>query len=150
MFYEIEKIEYNEYEFYCIIYTNAKLFVCFCRYKWEHCVLREDITSRRICLAYRELTPPYLYSSANNQIIEELLKRASVFQWNVTELWKQFIPVKYVMLSLYDVFIHLIIYYGNILNLYVYILSPAMFLYNINEIRILNIRNSRKKVIKNF
>ncbi|KAK1137274.1 hypothetical protein K0M31_001788 [Melipona bicolor] len=50
------------------------------RYKWEHCVLREDITSRRICLAYRELTPSYLYNSANNQIIEELLKRASVFQ----------------------------------------------------------------------
>lgn len=56
-----------------VLYGNA-------RYKWEHCVLREDITSRRICLAYRELTPPYLYNSANNQIIEELLKRASVFQ----------------------------------------------------------------------
>ncbi|KAK9302796.1 hypothetical protein QLX08_005291 [Tetragonisca angustula] len=56
-----------------VLYSSA-------RYKWEHCVLREDITSRRICLAYRELTPPYLYSSANNQIIEELLKRASVFQ----------------------------------------------------------------------
>ncbi|CAD1477886.1 unnamed protein product, partial [Heterotrigona itama] len=53
-----------------VLYSSA-------RYKWEHCVLREDIISRRICLAYRELTPPYLYSSANNQIIEELLKRAS-------------------------------------------------------------------------
>lgn len=30
------------------------------RYAWEHCILRSDITTRRICLAYRELTPPYL------------------------------------------------------------------------------------------
>ncbi|XP_071877331.1 alpha-ketoglutarate-dependent dioxygenase alkB homolog 4 [Bombus fervidus] len=50
------------------------------RYKWEHCVLREDITSKRICLAYRELTPPYLCTSTNNEIVKELLKRASVFQ----------------------------------------------------------------------
>lgn len=49
------------------------------RYKWEHCVLREDINSRRICLAYRELTPPYLYNSTNNEVVKELLKRASVF-----------------------------------------------------------------------
>ncbi|XP_017795324.1 PREDICTED: alpha-ketoglutarate-dependent dioxygenase alkB homolog 4 [Habropoda laboriosa] len=50
------------------------------RYKWEHCVLREDIKSRRICLAYRELTPPYLKNSSNNHEVRELLKRASVFQ----------------------------------------------------------------------
>lgn len=66
--------------FIALFTQTLNSFVCFCRYKWEHCVLREDITSRRICLAYRELTPPYLYSTANNQIIEELLKRASVFQ----------------------------------------------------------------------
>ncbi|XP_068987111.1 alpha-ketoglutarate-dependent dioxygenase alkB homolog 4-like isoform X2 [Bombus flavifrons] len=56
-----------------ILYDSA-------RYKWEHCVLREDITSKRICLAYRELTPPYLCTSTNNEIVKELLKRASVFQ----------------------------------------------------------------------
>ncbi|CAL7949237.1 unnamed protein product [Xylocopa violacea] len=50
------------------------------RYKWEHCVLREDVKSRRICLAYRELTPPYLSGSANNEKIKELLKRASIFR----------------------------------------------------------------------
>ncbi|CAK9807375.1 Alpha-ketoglutarate-dependent dioxygenase alkB homolog 4 [Anthophora plagiata] len=50
------------------------------RYKWEHCILREDIKSRRICLAYRELTPPYLKNSSNNEEVRELLKRASVFQ----------------------------------------------------------------------
>jgi DNA N6-methyl adenine demethylase len=30
------------------------------RYQWEHSVLREDITSRRVCIAYREFTPKYL------------------------------------------------------------------------------------------
>ncbi|CAG0918116.1 unnamed protein product [Notodromas monacha] len=30
------------------------------RYSFEHSILREDITARRICLAYREFTPPYL------------------------------------------------------------------------------------------
>lgn len=30
------------------------------RYRWEHSVLREDVTSRRVCIAYREFTPNYL------------------------------------------------------------------------------------------
>ena len=30
------------------------------RYNFEHAVLREDIMDRRICLAYREFTPPFL------------------------------------------------------------------------------------------
>lgn len=30
------------------------------RYQWEHSVLREDISGRRVCVAYREFTPPYL------------------------------------------------------------------------------------------
>lgn len=30
------------------------------RYQFEHCVLREDINHRRVCLAYREFTPFYL------------------------------------------------------------------------------------------
>lgn len=30
------------------------------RYNWEHCILREDIKMRRVCLAYREFTEPYL------------------------------------------------------------------------------------------
>ncbi|XP_031848237.1 alpha-ketoglutarate-dependent dioxygenase alkB homolog 4 [Nomia melanderi] len=50
------------------------------RYKWEHCVLREDVNSRRICLAYRELTPPYLNNSSTNEEIKTLLQRASIFQ----------------------------------------------------------------------
>lgn len=30
------------------------------RYQFEHCVLREDVLERRVCLAYREFTPMYL------------------------------------------------------------------------------------------
>jgi len=30
------------------------------RYEWEHCVIRRDISSRRICMAYREFTKEYL------------------------------------------------------------------------------------------
>lgn len=35
------------------------------RYDWEHSVLREDISERRVCIAYREFTPPYLDEAAN-------------------------------------------------------------------------------------
>lgn len=30
------------------------------RYQFEHSVLREDISERRVCIAYREFTPNYL------------------------------------------------------------------------------------------
>ena len=30
------------------------------RYQWEHCVLRRDISDRRVCIALREFTKPYL------------------------------------------------------------------------------------------
>nr|XP_018897317.1 PREDICTED: alpha-ketoglutarate-dependent dioxygenase alkB homolog 4 [Bemisia tabaci] len=30
------------------------------RYEWEHLIFREDITSRRVCIAYREFTPAFL------------------------------------------------------------------------------------------
>lgn len=41
---------------------NRSLLIIYgpARYNWEHCVLREDVKSRRVCLAYREFTPPYL------------------------------------------------------------------------------------------
>lgn len=38
------------------------------RYHWEHSVLREDIMSRRVCIAYREFTPPYLKSGQRENI----------------------------------------------------------------------------------
>ena len=30
------------------------------RYEWEHFIYREDVTTRRLVIAYREFTPPYL------------------------------------------------------------------------------------------
>lgn len=44
------------------------------RYKWEHCVLREDIKDRRVCLAYREFTDPYLKGGDRETAGEEILK----------------------------------------------------------------------------
>lgn len=46
------------------------------RYAWEHSVLREDVSARRVCIAYREFTPPYLdencveHQSAGKQILD--------------------------------------------------------------------------------
>ncbi|XP_032669101.1 alpha-ketoglutarate-dependent dioxygenase alkB homolog 4 [Odontomachus brunneus] len=50
------------------------------RYKWEHSVLRQDVVSRRVCLAYRELTPPYLENGKNHEEASEILRQA-VFFW---------------------------------------------------------------------
>ncbi|XP_066587037.1 alpha-ketoglutarate-dependent dioxygenase alkB homolog 4 [Prorops nasuta] len=49
------------------------------RYGWEHAVLREDVCSRRVCLAYREFTPPYLSGGKHNDDAIEILKQASNF-----------------------------------------------------------------------
>lgn len=48
------------------------------RYDWEHQVLRDDVSERRICLAYREFTPPYLEGGdyyENSKIILEKAKQ---------------------------------------------------------------------------
>lgn len=44
------------------------------RYKWEHCVLREDIKERRVCLAYREFTEPYLPGGERELAGREILR----------------------------------------------------------------------------
>lgn len=49
------------------------------RYNWEHCVLREDIKSRRVCLAYREFTPDYLPEGKHATDGEPVLKLAQNF-----------------------------------------------------------------------
>lgn len=53
------------------------------RYKWEHCVLREDIRSRRVCIAYRELTANYLPGGVDHEEAKEVLEKAQQF-WNHT------------------------------------------------------------------
>ncbi|XP_043490553.1 alpha-ketoglutarate-dependent dioxygenase alkB homolog 4 [Polistes fuscatus] len=49
------------------------------RYNWEHSVLREDVTTRRVCLAYRELTPPYLKNGKHEKEASEILEKATNF-----------------------------------------------------------------------
>ncbi|XP_023015241.1 alpha-ketoglutarate-dependent dioxygenase alkB homolog 4 [Leptinotarsa decemlineata] len=49
------------------------------RYDWEHQVLREDIIQRRICLAYREFTPPYLEHGEYFEEGKEILLAAKQF-----------------------------------------------------------------------
>ena len=49
------------------------------RYQWEHAILREDVTSRRIVIAYRELTPPYLPGGGEQQLGQDILCQAEQF-----------------------------------------------------------------------
>ena len=50
------------------------------RYDWEHCILRGDIKSRRIVVAYREFTPTYLPKGGPEAAIgQEILDKALNF-----------------------------------------------------------------------
>jgi len=49
------------------------------RYCWEHMVLRGDITDRRVVIAYRELTPPYLQGGEHETIGRDILEKAALF-----------------------------------------------------------------------
>lgn len=49
------------------------------RYEWEHQILREDIKDKRICLAYREFTPPFLEGGDSYDIGKSILKVAQNF-----------------------------------------------------------------------
>ncbi|XP_063972104.1 alpha-ketoglutarate-dependent dioxygenase alkB homolog 4 isoform X1 [Diachasmimorpha longicaudata] len=49
------------------------------RYDWDHLVFREDIESRRVCIAYREFTPPYLPGGDHSHQAIEVLTKAENF-----------------------------------------------------------------------
>jgi len=49
------------------------------RYNWEHCILRRDITSRRIVIAYRELTPTFLPNGPQEDMGRQILAKAQCF-----------------------------------------------------------------------
>lgn len=53
------------------------------RFQWEHRVLRDDVNNLRVCLAYREFTPPYLKGGDKcNEIIDFIFdKAANVLAW---------------------------------------------------------------------
>lgn len=44
------------------------------RYQYEHSVLREDITARRVAIAYREFTKPYLKNGPKHNEAIEIFK----------------------------------------------------------------------------
>lgn len=56
------------------------------RYQFEHSVLRLDVKSRRVCIAYREFTPMYLKNGEQFGKAEPILHTAQSF-------WTQNIPV---------------------------------------------------------
>lgn len=48
------------------------------RYQWQHRVLRDDVKSLRVCLAYREFTPPYLKGGEKyNEVIDFIFDKAA-------------------------------------------------------------------------
>ena len=49
------------------------------RYAYEHRILREDIAERRLCITYRELTPPFLEGGKYDAVGKEILEMASHF-----------------------------------------------------------------------
>lgn len=51
------------------------------RYQFEHSVLRNDVTKRRVCIAYRDFTPLYLPDGKDYAKGEPILKIARNF-WN--------------------------------------------------------------------
>nr|CAH7741913.1 unnamed protein product [Callosobruchus chinensis] len=50
---------------------NRSLLVMYgsARYNWEHRIFREDVQTRRVCLAYREFTPPYLENDDSKDVL---------------------------------------------------------------------------------
>lgn len=49
------------------------------RYEWEHEIFREDITERRVCLAYREFTPDYLENGCKFDEGKIILEKSECF-----------------------------------------------------------------------
>lgn len=49
------------------------------RYQFEHSVLRTDISSRRVCIAYREFTPMYLKNGKSFEKSEQIFQTAKSF-----------------------------------------------------------------------
>ncbi|XP_063930498.1 alpha-ketoglutarate-dependent dioxygenase alkB homolog 4 [Zophobas morio] len=75
---------YEEGKLYPIVripMPNRSLLVLYNspRYDWEHQILREDITERRVCLAYREFTPVYLPGGKKQEEGEKILSKGQNF-----------------------------------------------------------------------
>lgn len=64
---------------------NLSLIVLYgpARYQFEHSVLREDVTHRRVCIAYREFTPMYLENGESKEKGKPITIKAQNF-WDHT------------------------------------------------------------------
>uniref|UniRef100_A0A1A9Z457 Uncharacterized protein n=1 Tax=Glossina pallidipes TaxID=7398 RepID=A0A1A9Z457_GLOPL len=75
-----KKIQSFENKVLRIPMPNLSLIVLYgpARYQFEHSVLREDVSERRVCIAYREFTAMYLedgeFSDKGKEILENSLK----------------------------------------------------------------------------
>ncbi|KAM8715098.1 hypothetical protein ACLKA7_002185 [Drosophila subpalustris] len=67
---------------------NLSLIVLYgpARYQFEHAVLREDVSERRVCIAYREFTPMYIAGTDKEQGVAVRLK--SQLFWTTPEVIK--------------------------------------------------------------
>ncbi|CAG9821772.1 unnamed protein product [Phaedon cochleariae] len=80
--YVVKPLEKNvEYPVVRIPMPRKSLLILYgaARYDWEHQVLREDIQTRRVCLAYREFTPPYLDHGNKFHEGKSILEQARIF-----------------------------------------------------------------------
>ncbi|XP_055389442.1 alpha-ketoglutarate-dependent dioxygenase alkB homolog 4 [Condylostylus longicornis] len=78
-----EKLDLYENMVIRIPMPNLSLIVMYGppRYQFEHCVLREDINERRVCIAYREFTPMYLENGIDSDKGITIINNANEF-WN--------------------------------------------------------------------
>jgi len=78
-FYKLQRDLDKNWPIVRIPMPNRSLLVMYgsARYDWEHQILREDIVKRRVCLAYREFTPPYLPHGEKFNEGQNILKAAS-------------------------------------------------------------------------
>lgn len=64
-----------------MLYFRRSLIILYgqARYDWEHSILRQHITERRVCIAYREFTPLYLEGGIHSPEGLEILKKSKNF-----------------------------------------------------------------------
>lgn len=76
--------DFKEAPFYPVIripMPRRSLLVMYgsARYEWEHQIFRNDIFDRRVCLAYREFTPPFLVGGRDYHVGKEILEKSQEF-----------------------------------------------------------------------
>lgn len=86
--YQLKYLDYKKSPIVRIPMPKRSLLIMFgsARYDWEHQLLREDISNRRVCIAYREFTPPYLKNGYEFDHVKEVHHNAEKFWDDVTKI----------------------------------------------------------------